>query len=336
MFKTHVIKSIPVNVTRILLILLSLLTTFAICAASGYAQDEVAYLHAERVSQAPLLDGKLDDPCWNMSGPVTEFVQQQPVLGGEPGFSSSVSCVYDSQALYFAFEIHSVDPSGLVSNVLYRDGNIFKSDDCFVLSLDTFHDHRDFYYFIVNPQGIQLDGRFTDEGVHDDPYWDRTWQAKTSLIEDGWAGEIAIPIRNVRFSREGDGVWGLGLMIHNVASSEYTMWPTAQKLFAKTSSFGHLTGLNDLEPSESLVFQPSAIQGAKFGRHERINDDPSGWKSVKNVWEKDLGLDIRYSPSSNIVTGLALNPDFATIESDHFLFNLTVDDSIIRRKGPSF
>ena len=82
----------------------------------------------------------------------------------------------------------------------------------------------------------------------------------------------------------------------------------------------------ELEKKKPIVFTPHAICSSKFGRYEKINRNPIAWQAISDTWGRDLGLDILYRQTSFLETNIALNPDFATVEADQFLFNLTVDE----------
>lgn len=290
------------------------------------------YAHAVRAEEPPVLDGRLDDLCWTL--PIENMVQQSPDVGAEPGFPATVYVAYDAQTLYVGFEIHSGSPDDLVATVLQRDGPILGSDDFFAITLDTFHDHRDAYYFITNPIGARQDGRIGDEGVNIDGNWDGTWRVKTVRTADGWSGELAIPLADLRFSETADGIWGFGAFVNAKKRQESLTWPEIGKSGTKVSRYGDLKGMTGLDGRQPLVFQPFVTQGSQFGRY--YENDSATWQPKANTWERDLGVDLRYSPTSALRLNLAVNPDFATVEADQFLFNLTTDELFLAERRPFF
>ncbi len=310
--------------------LLSLLVGFPLLATPARSGEPAPTVRALRIDEPPVLDGRLDDLCWQLAEPITDFVQSQPNQGAEPGFPAAVRVAYDAHTLYVGFEIHSGDPSSLIANVLQRDGRIL-DNDAFIFALDTFHDHRDAYFFIVNPAGTRLDGRIGDEGVSIDINWDGIWQVEIHLLEDGWSGEIALPLRELRFRETEDGTWGFASSVRAIAARERIIWPNYGKSAVKVSRYGHLTGLKGLATRQPVVFLPYLTQGSVFGQHQR----PDAARRA-GTWERGLGLDLRYSPTSALRMNLALNPDFATLETDQFLFNLGIDELFLPEKRPFF
>ncbi len=293
-------------------------------------------IRALRIDEPPEMDGRLDEPFWREADAATEFFQRNPDMGAPATFPVSVRIAYTPETVYIGFEIHSGDPDGLVSTVLQRDGALNAYDDHFGFRFDTFHDHRDLYYFYINPKGTRLDGHATGEGTVSDNNWDGIWEVKTTLMEDGWMGEIALPVYNFRFNDLEEQTWGFGCLVYVSATQENISWPDMERQTRKPSLFGHITGLRGLESDRPFVFIPYALGGAQFGRSEKDPGDTGVWRDVDDEWEGDAGLDIRYRPTPSLEANIALNPDFATVEADQFLFNLTVDELQYPEKRPFF
>ena len=330
------VLKIPVNalvlpVVSVLALILLLAGTVAV-----RADAEVPATAALRVDEPPVLDGHLDDLCWRRAVPVSGFVQQDPNLGASPGFDVELRLASTPSTLYLGFAIHSGDPGDLVATVVQRDGPVLDSDDCIGFALDTFHNHRDAYYFIVNSLGVRQDGRIADDGVSIDPNWDGNWQVRTALLNHGWSGEIAIPLHDLRFRETADGTWGLGVVVSSVGRSEHVIWPNYGKSSSRVSQYGHFEGMRDLEARQPLVLLPYVINGSRFGRSEEMGPEPGIWRPMPDSWERALGLDLRYSPTTSLRLNLALNPDFATVEADQFVFNLTVDELSLPERRPFF
>ncbi|MHB9027342.1 MAG: carbohydrate binding family 9 domain-containing protein [Candidatus Latescibacterota bacterium] len=316
----------------------ALLSLFLFSTLTVFSQTPsgTPVFNAFRTGSPPVIDGCLDDPCWQNAEPVTDFTQRQPHMGDPATFPIAVRIAYDSDHIYLAFEIHCGDPDKLISTVLQRDGAVNGYDDHFGFRLDTFHNHRDLYYFYINPKGTRLDGHASDEGVVSDNNWDGVWEVKTRLLPDGWCGEVSLPLYNFRFRENEDGVWGFACLTYVTATQENVMWPYMEKNSRKPSLFGHIAGLHGLNRERPLLLLPSVSQGSRFGRQERDTAASGGWKDVKDEWESNLGLDLRYRPASAVETNLALNPDFASVEADEFVFNLSLDEFQYPEKRPFF
>lgn len=53
-------------------------------------------------------------------------------------------------------------------------------------------------------------------------------------------------------------------------------------------------------------------------------------------WERAIGLDLQAQPTASTCLRLAFNPDFAAVEADQFVFNLTVDELFLPERRPFF
>ena len=252
----------PKNALAHLGVLSLLIVALPLLAAPAASGEPVPTVRALRIDEPPVMDGRLDDLCWQLAEPIADFVQQQPNQGAAPGFPAAVRLAYDAHTLYVGFEIHSGDPSSLIATVLQRDGRM-RDNDAFIFALDTFHDHRDAYFFVVNPAGTRLDGRVGDEGVSIDINWDGIWQVEIHLLEDGWSGEIALPLRELRFRETEDGTWGFAASARTIAARERIIWPNYGKSAVKVSRYGHLTGLKGFgdPPARRLPALPHAGLG---------------------------------------------------------------------------
>ena len=70
----------------------------------------------------------------------------RPRLGHE---NTEVRVVQDERALYFGVICHDTNPKGIIAQDMRRDAPL-SNDDYIGIYLDTYHDHRNFYYFSTN------------------------------------------------------------------------------------------------------------------------------------------------------------------------------------------
>ncbi|MDD5597008.1 MAG: carbohydrate-binding family 9-like protein [Victivallaceae bacterium] len=116
-----------------------------------------------KVAVPPVIDGKLNDPCWEKSGKLTPFILANGIgCANEPTVGY---LAYDDTKLYIAFECFEsrLDP---VLNLLHefkatekgRDANVF-NDDCVEIFLDAGHDHSNYYHLAVNALGTLYDAK---------------------------------------------------------------------------------------------------------------------------------------------------------------------------------
>src|SRR6266571_2776385 len=162
---------------------------------------------AERVAQAPIVDGRLDEPIWATVPPVTTLYQREPTEGAPVSEPTEVRFLYDATALYVGVRLFDHDPHGIVSRLGRRDA-VTHSDE-FRLFLDSYHDRLTAFEFIVNPAGVKHDLLVGDDGAYEDDSWDPVWEAATSIDSLGWSAELRIPFSQLRFAPAQTQVWGV-------------------------------------------------------------------------------------------------------------------------------
>ena len=107
---------------------------------------------ATRASSPIVLDGRLDEPAWQVAPVSRGFVQNEPREGEAATFDTEVRIVYDEEAIYVGVVAADPEPSRIVVTDLKKDYAVDGSD-AFVILLDTFHDGRNGYQFATNPAG---------------------------------------------------------------------------------------------------------------------------------------------------------------------------------------
>ena len=81
--------------------------------------DKVYYIQA--ISEAPVIDGILDESLWSLIPSITAFVQEDPDNMEEPTEKTEVYLTYDKQSLYVAARLYDSDPSGISRQLAPKD-----------------------------------------------------------------------------------------------------------------------------------------------------------------------------------------------------------------------
>src|SRR5262249_21375799 len=90
---------------------------------------------AMRTAEAIRLDGRLDEPAWQLTRPIGALRQREPAENAEPSEDTVVRIVYNADALYIALVCHDRSPSEIVSTQLTRDADL-DVDDRITIVLD--------------------------------------------------------------------------------------------------------------------------------------------------------------------------------------------------------
>lgn len=295
-------------------------------------------IKAVRIETPPKIDGKLDDVCWQNSTKTGELLQFEPQNGEPATQPTTIYVAYDANNLYVAFECFKNDMDNLAANLTRRD-SFFFSDDHVEVLLDTFHDGRNCYAFALNPLGTQTDRRLINEGsnrrtgqsmIGTAISWDCDWQGQASEETDKWTAEFAIPFAELRFSKSTEiATWGINFWRNDEVPAEEQTWADLGERQYAVSEFGRLT---DLPIGNLVTKRPVKIKPYATLKPQVLQ--PKNGEAEAAV-KPDSGLDFRY-PIGDFTLDLTLNPDFAQIEADPDLVNLTDIPLRFPEKRPFF
>ncbi len=301
------------------------LLVLILCASGIRAQsDSVRTLRAV-FTESPVVDGVLEDE-WRGAPVASDFIQREPDEGASATQKTEVRVMYSKNALFVAFRCYDDDPAKIESTLNKRD-RVWSSDRV-VFWLDTYHDHRNAFVFGTNPHGVKFDGTFYNDDDQSS-IWDGYWEVATALDDSGWVAEFRIPFSTLRFPEtEGEQVWGFNAFRYIQRNKEMDYWqPVTRDKRERVSELGHLEGLRGLQPGRGLEFRPYAV--ANF------EEEGTSPLQGKNNWE-NLGLDVKYRMASNLTVDATINPDFAQIEADDEVINLSDYPVYLTEKRPFF
>ena len=114
-------------------------------------------LRAIRVQKGPEIDGRLDEALWKEAPAAGPLWQYDPLPGVEMSERTEFRIVYDDQNIYIGIWCFDSEPDKINARVMQRDNRSIFSDDYLYMAFDTFHDHRNGYIFVTNPNGARYD-----------------------------------------------------------------------------------------------------------------------------------------------------------------------------------
>ncbi len=272
-------------------------------------------VRATRTAEPVRIDAVLDEAVWQRVEPITGFLQRVPVDGAPASERTEVRIAFDERHLYLALTLHDSQPERIRRSILHREGRI-DQDDNVRIALDTYHDGRNAYIFELNAFGTQGDAHFTDESVElSDWNWEGVYESEARITQDGWVLEVAIPFTTIRFSEE--EAPDMGILIERTIrrKNELVYFPHVGQQFrsglTQVSQYATLTGLEQLRRGRYMEVKPFGIAG-------RQSLGEAGTQTLN-----ELGLDFKYSVTSNLTLDATVNPDFAQVEADNVQINLT-------------
>ena len=177
---------------------------------------------ARRTTEAIRVDGRLDEIAWQSAEPIGPMRQREPIEDGEPSEETSVRVLYTDSALYLGIVCGDRSRAGIISTQLTRDADL-DVDDRITIVLDPFFDHRNGFFFQVNPAGARSDGQVSNNSETLTRDWDGIWNAVARITDEGWIAEIEIPFKTLRF-KPGQAVWGFNIERQIKRHQEIDRW----------------------------------------------------------------------------------------------------------------
>ena len=298
--------------------------------ASVVSDDpEFKRVTAQWTDAPPKIDGRLNDKSWETATVINDLVQHQPTPGAPTNLKTNIYLLYDKNRLYVGFECFKTDMDQMMANETRRDSRFF-IDDYVAIYLDTYLDRRNCYGFELNALGTQTDRRVQNEGANSgrrgsDMAWDCDWNGQSVREKDKWTAEFSIPFAELRFPQEEDQAWGINFWRQDRSSREELSWVNLGGREYAVSRYGHLVDLDitRLNTRRPIKLKPYATVRPQQMEGQDVHTKPAA------------GIDFRY-PLSNLAFDLTFNPDFAQIEADPDMVNLTDIPLRFPEKRPFF
>ena len=305
--------------------------------AEGAGEVDVAALRSAvpvaitRIDAEITVDGVVDEPAWDAIDPVPLFIMS-PTHGGEATERTEIRLAHDDRYLYVSGRMYDSNPDGIRVNTFYRD--IYSGDDLISFVVDSYNDYETALWFGTNPAGVRYDrsvsndAEFTGDLPPFNQDWNAHWDVVTTRNGEGWFAEFRIPFSTLGFQAQGEEVT-MGVTIYRYIGrkNERQVYPPIARewgrlAFMKPSQTQRVT-LRDVRPTAPVYVTPYVLGGL---RQTPVLREPSGaaafWATERDP-TTEPGIDLKYSPSSNLAIDLTVNTDFAQVEADDQQINLT-------------
>jgi len=286
---------------------------------------------ATRVTEAPVINGILDDDTWNVGQWIDDFTQNQPYNGQPSTQRTEFKILFDDDNLFVAIKAYDTDPDSIVNRLTRRDA---ADGDLVGIIVDSYHDLRTGFLFGVSSAGVKYDGVFTEDGQNQDESWDPNWWVRTSINNEGWIAEMKIPLSQVRFDKNSDA-WGLEVARVLYRRNETDFWQHIPRdAPGLIHLFGELTGLDGIEPRK--IFDATPYSVAKLQTFKKDPGNPFTYLENGRRPGLNAGLDAKIGVTNNMTMDLSINPDFGQVEADPSEVNLTAYETFFSEKRPFF
>ncbi len=146
--------------------------------------------------------------------------------------------------------------------------------------------------------------------------WDAVWESKVSIKKDGWVAEIKIPFSAIRFSKSSIQTWGIQFTSFSRTTNETATWsPDDPSINGMINKWGSWNGIKNISPPPRLSFLPYLSGGVKTS--------PVSGNNISE-YLKSGGMDVKYGISESFTLDATLIPDFAQVQSDNIVLNLSL------------
>lgn len=280
---------------------------------------------ALRAPTPPQIDGLATDPVWRDAIAVDGFRQFDPQEDVEPTMRTEARFAYDDRNMYVLVRAFDPNPDSIVALLSRRDERT--QSDYIRVIIDSYHDRRSGYQFMVNPAGVKRDLSLYND-TNEDISWDAVWDVETSIDSLGWVAEFRIPLSQLRYPKRETHTFGVAVHREVARSNERSSWPVWRRSqTGLASQLGEVQGITGISSPRRLEFMPYSVQSnssieraGAFGRTQRGT----------------MGADIKYGLSSNLTLDAAINPDFGQVEADPSVLNLSAFEQFFGEQRPFF
>jgi hypothetical protein len=293
-----------------------------VLAVPSFALRPKKEIKAVRVTQKPVIDGRLDDSVWEGVPIANDFLQMEPDNGAAPNYKTEVKFIYTDNAIIVGAKMYDPEPDRILRTLSKRDE--INNSDFVSFVVDPFNSGLDAFQFIVTASGVQWDAKVVKS--REDTSWDAVWNSATSINDDGWSVEYEIPYSAIRFPTKDVQEWGVNFIRNIQRDREKISWNFIDKEEdGWINQNGILRGIENVHPPVRLSFTPY------FSSYYDKSSDES-----KGEWNFRGGMDLKYGINESYTLDMMLIPDFGQVQSDDEVLNLSPFETKFSEKRQFF
>lgn len=290
-----------------------------------------------RITGTMQLDGRLNEPEWNIAPVEDAFMQTTPVAGPLTTEYTGYRVLYDDEYLYIGITCNDSEVDKLIRTELERDFSL-GSDDATGVCIDTYHDKTSGLFFVANTLDARYDAIVTQDGASISTSYNTYWEAKTYVDETGYTTEYRIPFSSLRFESKESVIMGIRVARLIKRKNELTASPpcdpTTESIwsnlsYAREIEFKNLKSKNPFYISPYVIVNHSTQQvlnidsTAYIASNQFLQEKHFAKNEVLDKIISNIGIDAKYGITKNLTLDLTINTDFAQAEVDDRIINLT-------------
>jgi len=189
------------------------LSVLVVCVLLGAgtalaAPPRVLNLHpALRITDPPVLDGKLDDPCWRNLPQLTTWYNFYKMTPEPSSLRTILQVGYGPEGVYLGMQMFEEHMSSIKATITTRDASDLWTDDCAEIYLDHAGSAISFRKFVVNALATRHELYQMDPANVDTAWSPDGWRAATSRDDEAWYMELFFPWGNLGATASDGDLW---------------------------------------------------------------------------------------------------------------------------------
>jgi len=265
------------------------------------------------------VDGIMNESDWMLANPESRFIQVEPLQGKPANFETELRALYNNRYLYIGiFSRDSLGRKAIRATDFKRDFD-YRQHDLVTLAFDGFNDRRNAMMLAANAYGVQRDLLSFDD-LYYDLDWDGLWRVRTSRTDSGWYAEFAIPWQTLRYSRSKDSIqsWGFNMYRNRRLTNEISAFSPFPRVFSvlRMDYAGEITNLRPPPPKTNIRILPYVLGSYDHYKGYDANVKPEQYNAK-------LGGEVKWAINTNNILDLTANTDFAQVDADQQVNNVT-------------
>ena len=292
--------------------------TIAALALTAGAQAPRSRVVARQAAAGVPLDASLLDPVWLEADSLTYLTQREPHEGEPNTQRTVVKFLRDRDNLYVAFRAYDSDPKNIVATQYRRDAEL-DVDDNVGVAIDSYDQQRTAFEFATNPNGMMWDAQTSITGdINID--WNGIWYVAAARDAAGWSAVFKIPFRTLRFHDGTDVAMGFNVRRFIRRNNEEDLWQSwlRNQGIENLQFEGEIVIAGPLARGLDAELRPNAIFTNAFPEY-----DSTGAQTAHGVATGKIGMDAKLAVTPTMTADLTANADFAEVEADSQVINLT-------------
>jgi hypothetical protein len=276
-----------------------------------------------RTDEEPIIDGIIED-LWQNASKFNSFKQIEPDILADASVKTEAYFLYDQQNIYVAMKLFQKGNT-IHSSKGRKDAEIVENGDWIMIAIDPFDNANTAFFFLVNPENAVMDGTLNENGDANFS-WDAPFISAAATNDEYWSIEIKVPLNSISFPSKEIQDWGIHFYRKYAENNETVV----NKLIDingpyRLTNYEKLTSLEGLNKRNNFILTPYVY-----------SHNEADFLSKSSTVKGKTGGELRYTPNSSLTILATVNPDYAQVETDKEIINVSDLPTEYPEKRPFF